>query len=180
MFQIIGANAWNLTFDWYFIWCKTYLMQVHHGAIADVYKNWISWKNIRKSNNFWKHRWRCAWLTIVIFLRLILTDVSNALKTFAMFSGKSFEWVPSLWAHIFMILPTPVTPIFKSFSLHIFQTFKETLNGQSVEKDPSRPLSPIISEAPVLTFSLVYSRGEWWQRWLVTPTPWNDWKKVFV
>ena len=67
----------------------------------------------------------------------------------------------------------------KVFHYIYFRLFKETLNGQSVEKDPSRPLSPIISEAPVLRFSLVYSRGEGWQWWLVTTHPLKWLKKSF-
>ena len=48
-----------------------------------------------------------------------------------MFSGKPFEWVPCLPARIF-ISPTSDTPTFKSFLLQLF--FRETMNGQSIEK----------------------------------------------
>ena len=81
----------------------------------------------------------------------MLAGVLSALKNFV-FSQKPFEWVPCFPARVF-ISPTSITPTFESFSLQLFLT--ETLNGQS-----SWSLSPIISEAFVLRFSVRDSGGE--------------------
>ena len=95
----------------------------------------------------------------MIFSRLLLIGVLSALKTFAMFLGKPFEWVLLFPACTF-ILPTPVMPIFKSFSLQLFFRISGNLWMTNPWKNNlSRPLFPIISEAPVLRCSVVRSGG---------------------
>ena len=123
MNEVSGVSEWSTIFDWYSIWCKIYLSKFVH----DVKE--------KGNNNFWNHRWRYMCLVIVVYSvivvwRLMLTGVLSALKNFA-FSGKTFDWVPSFPARIFISL-TSVKPIFKNFPLQLF--FREILNGKSIKK----------------------------------------------